>query len=74
MNDIMKQMKLQNAEFDAAARFGETLRAHNMTAVVDDDYPEVRHHYESALADLLRAMKANGRFETGNRYGLQVAK
>lgn len=31
------------------------------TAVVDDDYPEVRHDYEGALRKFMRALKANGR-------------
>jgi hypothetical protein len=66
----MDRMKLQSAEFDAADKFASALRAHNMTAVVDDEYPEVRHRYEGALVELVKAMKANGRFEPGNRYAL----
>lgn len=69
----MDRMKLQRAEFDAADKFASALRAHNMTAVVDDDYPEVRHRYESALAEFIGAMKANGRFQPGNRYGMKPA-
>lgn len=64
------RMALMRAEFDAADKLAEQLRRHNMTPVVDDDYPEVRHNYESALAAFLEAMKANGRFQKGNRYGL----
>lgn len=74
MDEIIKPMKMQSAEFDAADRFSKALHAHNMTAVVDDDYPEVRHRYESTLAGLLEAMTANGRFQPGNRYRLQVLK
>lgn len=66
----MPDFKTQNAEFDAADAFAKALRAHNSTAVVDDDYPEVRHRYESALANLIAAMKVNGRFGKGNRYGV----
>ena len=40
------------------------------TAVVDDDYPEMRRDYETALVTLLEKMKENDRFITGNRYGL----
>jgi hypothetical protein len=63
-------MKLQRAEFDAADEMAKRLRALDQTPIVDDDYPEVRHRYESALAHLIAAMKANGRFVKGNRYGL----
>lgn len=73
MDEQLTRVKLQRAEFDAADKLASALRAHNMTAVVDDDYPEVRHRYESALATLVAAMKANGRFEAGNRYALQPA-
>lgn len=45
-----------------------------MTAIVDDDYPQVRHEWEGALASLMDAMKANGRFKPGNRYGLLETK
>ncbi|MGC1550753.1 MAG: hypothetical protein WA777_19700 [Rhodanobacter sp.] len=63
-------MKLQRDEFEAANEFAQRLRVLNQTPIVEDDYPEVRHLYESALAQLLATMKANGRFEKGNRYGL----
>ena len=66
----MFDMNAQSAEFDAADAFAVALRTHNQTPVVDDDYPEVRHAYESALAGLVNAMKANDRFGKGNRYGL----
>ena len=66
----MSDMKLQSAEFDAADEFAKRLRSLNQTPIVDDDYPEVRYRYESALAQLIAAMKANGRFAKGNRYGL----
>lgn len=62
----------QRAEFEAADKFAQRLRAHNQTAVVDDDYPQVRHEYESALANLIDAMKANDRFVQGNRYHLKM--
>ena len=67
------RMQLQGEEFDAAFKFRTALNALGQTPVVDDDYPEVRHRYEGALATFIAAMKANGRFEQGNRYGLQPA-
>jgi hypothetical protein len=66
------KMQTQRAEFDAADKFAQRLKAHNMTPVVDDDYPQVRHEYESALAGLVDAMKANGRFGDGNLYHLKM--
>jgi hypothetical protein len=58
---IEDRMKLQRAEFDAADNLASAIRAHGMTPIVDDDYPEVRHRYESALREFLSACKANGR-------------
>lgn len=58
-------IKTQNAEFDAVGRLGNAYRNLTMTPIVDDDYPEVRHRYESALRGLTDAMKANGRFPRG---------
>lgn len=62
----------QRKEFDAAHDFAKALDRHNRVAVVDDDYPEVRHRYECALSNFIDAMKLNGRFDKGNRYGLSV--
>lgn len=50
---------LQNLEFDAVEELGVQWRRLAMTAVVDDDYPEVRHYYEVALRALLVAVKIN---------------
>lgn len=58
------KIELQNEEFKAAGAFAQALNRHNMTAVVDEDYPEVRHAYEGALANLIVAMRENGRFGT----------
>jgi len=68
---IMRTMVSQSNEIAAAAALAKQVRRLEMTAVVDDDFPEVKHAYEGALADLIRAMKANGRFTSGNRYGLR---
>lgn len=74
-DDADLRIAAQIAEFDAADKFAAALRRHNMTAVVDDDYPQVRHEYEDALANLLDAMRANHRFkDAGNRYGLTAVR
>lgn len=53
----------QNKEFAALGKLVERFRQHNMTAVVDDDYPEVRHNYESAMQDFILALKGNNRLD-----------
>lgn len=58
----MDRIALQNAEFDALEKLAEQYRRLSLTAVVDDDYPYVRHDYESALKALLEACAYNGRF------------
>lgn len=68
----MNSMETQRKEFDAADRFAQASRMHSHTPIVDDDYPQVRHVYEGALSDMIRAMLENGRFEKGNRYGLTL--
>jgi hypothetical protein len=56
---VMDKIKLQNKEFDALDKLIKTYK--NLPAVVDDDYPEMRHYYESAIRAFLEACKANGR-------------
>ena len=58
---VMDRMALQNSEFDAVAELAKQYRRITMTPVVDDDYPEVRHDYDSALNWLLVAAKNNNR-------------
>lgn len=69
----MDSLEKMRAEFDAADELAEQLRRLNLTAVVDDDYPEVRYDYERALTGLLKKMQDNGRFFPGNPYGLVPA-
>jgi hypothetical protein len=57
----IEQMEKQSKEFDAMDYLAVCYRAIQMTAVVDDDYPRVRHNYESAVRGFLEACKANGR-------------
>lgn len=57
--DIIDRLKLQNDEFDA---LDDLIKIYNsLPAVVDDDYPRMRHYYESALKDFFKACKNNGR-------------
>jgi hypothetical protein len=60
----MQQQRIayQTAEFDAVEKLAEQYRRLSLTAVVDDDYPAVRHDYENALKALLEACAYNGRF------------
>jgi hypothetical protein len=58
---MQDKMQTQRDEFDAAEAFAKALERHNATPIVDDDYPEVRHAYEGALARLIEALKANNR-------------
>ena len=74
-DDKVKHMRgrlgLQQREFEVANELANAVLDHNLTPVVDDDYPEVRRRYENALAGLLEAMKASGRFCEANRYALR---
>lgn len=66
----MSTLETQGKEFEVAADYVRQFHRLTATPIVDDDYPEVRHDYESALAALIDAMKMNGRFDGVNRYGL----
>lgn len=61
MSGLDDRMALQSAEFDAMEKLADAWRSLTMTAIVDDDYPRVRHQYEGALTAFLTACKANGR-------------
>lgn len=55
-------MKLQNEEYVALKALAKAY--HDgicKVAVVDDDFPHVKHRYEGALQDFIRALRANGR-------------
>lgn len=54
-------LETQRAEFNAVAELAAQYRRIELCPIVDDDYPEVRHGYESALRSLLDALAANGR-------------
>jgi hypothetical protein len=51
----------QNKEFSALTALAKKWKALANTAVVDDDYPEMRHYYESAMKDFIDAIRENGR-------------
>ena len=51
----------QNKEFDALTTLAAKWNILRNTAVVDDDYPEMRHYYESAMKDFINAIRENGR-------------
>lgn len=55
------RLKIQNEEFEAVRRLASYYRDITLTPIVDDDYPEVRHRYESAVRAVIEAFKANGR-------------
>ncbi len=61
MSDTLDRIKLQNAEFDALLSLSAAHEALCRTAVVDDDYPEVRHRYEGELRAFLQACADNQR-------------
>lgn len=63
MSKEMDRIDLQNAEFDALSVLAEEWRKLRQVAVVDDDYPEARHYYESALKAFIEAADANGRIK-----------
>lgn len=55
------RIDIQNEEFDAVDRLVKQYKRITLIAVVDDDYPEVRHGYENAVRSLIKAFQANGR-------------
>ena len=67
---VQDKFETQRDEFEAADSFSRRLRQLNSTPIVDEDYPEIRHLYESALENLIRKMTVNGRFGPNNRYGV----
>ncbi|KKL23776.1 hypothetical protein LCGC14_2422050, partial [marine sediment metagenome] len=57
--EFTKSFKRQTAEFDALDKLVEAYRQLTLIAVVDDDYPEVRHKYESTLRTFLKVTTVN---------------
>ena len=57
----LDRIALQNAEFNTLTELCRRWSTLQRVSVVDDEYPEVRHYYESAMRTFLEAAKANGR-------------
>lgn len=64
---VLEKVKLkdkfesQKREFDAVKVLLERYNVLTFTPIVDDDYLEVRHRYESAMRELIIAIRENGR-------------
>lgn len=58
---LSQRIAAQNVEFEAVQRLSKQYRRITLTAPVDNDYPEVRHGYESAIQQLIAALRLNGR-------------
>lgn len=56
-----ERIKTQKAEFDALKTLINRYNILCNTPIVDDDYLEMRHYFESSLRSFIDAMKANGR-------------
>jgi len=55
----MSRLDLQKKEFDTLVALTKAYNA--LPPVVDDDYPEMRFRYETALRDFIYALEDNGR-------------
>lgn len=66
MNNTIEK---QSEEFESLSELARQWERLQGTAIVDDDYPEIRHCYETALKQFLRACAENGReiVVTGSR-------
>jgi hypothetical protein len=60
--DKTDKIALQNAEFAALRNLSKAYSNLCQTPIVDDDYPEMRHYYESNLRSFIQALKDNGTF------------
>jgi hypothetical protein len=68
---MQRRMELQNKEFEVLNKLTSAWSILQNVAVVEDDYPHVRHKYEAALQDFVEAIDANGRRPRGNDYRAQ---
>lgn len=57
--EMDKRIKAQADEFSAVCDL--CIAYKGLPAVVDDDYPEMRHYYDRAMDNLIKALRANGR-------------
>lgn len=58
-----RRMKRLDAELAAIEAAAEQVRRLRLTPPVDDDFPEVKHAYDSSVRTLVEALRDNGRFE-----------
>ena len=54
---MVDRLQLQKDEFDTLEALSKAFA--QLPAIVDDDYPEMRHYYESRLASFLTALCRN---------------
>lgn len=64
----------QNVEFDALTHLAAEWTNLSRVAVVDDNYPRARHHYESALKTFIAALETNGRLPVSMITAVQSIK
>jgi hypothetical protein len=68
---VKDDFEKQSQEFESMEELAEQWRKLQMTAIVDDDYPEIRDQWELALAHFLRAVFENRGREFVLRMGGQ---
>lgn len=61
MAESRDEIRLQNQEFEALTALARQWERLRLTPVVDDDYPQIRHEYESALRVFVGAYNTNRR-------------
>lgn len=62
MVDFEKAMAALKPQKDEFNSLNKLIKAYNaLPAIVDDDYPEMRHRYESCMKDFIDAIRKNGR-------------
>lgn len=62
---VKDRIELQTDEFSAADELARQIKRIRQTAVVDDDWPWVKHDYDRAADAFARAALANGRNTNG---------
>lgn len=62
----------QNREFDALTDLASCWKSLQSVAVVDDDYPQQRSHYEAAVHRFISAIRDNGRLDEARKTDIFV--
>lgn len=60
-DEFAERMKKLDAELAAIEAAAEQVRRLRCTPPVDDDFPEVKHAYDSSVRTLVDALRGNGR-------------